>query len=74
MFKKPRNREGTDKVPQTVHSQYKLDKKPVRYPSTSFYVGTVGSTKMQKTGVCVVDTYSYNTKYGIIVRNTKKLK
>lgn len=73
-LEKPRQIGATPKETQTVHSQYKLVKRPIKYSSTSFYVGTVVSTKMKKTGVCMVDTYSYNTKYKVTIRNTKKFK
>jgi small subunit ribosomal protein S17 len=73
LFSKPRNPLGRDKKPEVIHATHKLDRKGITLGSPSYYTGTVVSVKMQKTGVAMVDTWSYHDKYSMHVRKTKKL-
>ena len=72
LLKKARTPEGSSKNAQIIHNTFHIDRNPT-FVDSAFFVGTVVSTKMDKTGVLLIDRYSFNHKYKIIIRKTKKL-
>eukprot|EP01080_Neovahlkampfia_damariscottae_P004456 gene4456-7831_t len=72
LLKKPRNPERSSKNPQIIHNTFHIDRN-ISYGNSAFFVGTVVSTKMQKTAVLLVDRFSFHQKYKIVIRKTKKL-